>query len=375
MLVGLDCRAIGPGATGIGAFAKAALHSLAGSLPPGALAVVVRRGMVLTAKVPRPMPMIEDPGTDPLWYELELPAALEEHGVGLFFSPLFTCPVVHTARQVVTIHDVFPETHANLCTPEFARFWSHRVGPAMRAGCHAVTVSEWSKSQVVERLRIAPERVSVVRQPAGRSFRPVAPEEARPVLEKHGLVRQGYVLYVGAIDPRKNLERLVRAFARTGCGDLVLAVAGQPTVEGYDLRRFASEAGVEGKLRLLGHVADEDLPALYSGARCFAFPSLAEGFGRPVIEAMACGTPVVASGHTALPETCGGAALLPDAENEASIADALRAACSDDPVRERLIEAGMRRAAEFTPGRFATDLAEAFRAAEAGMAEGLWPCA
>jgi alpha-1,3-rhamnosyl/mannosyltransferase len=119
-------------------------------------------------------------------------------------------------------------------------------------------------------------------------------------------------------------------------------------------------------------VPGEELPALYSGARCFAFPSLAEGFGRPCIEAMACGAPVVASNRTALPETCGDAALLPDAEDEKAVAEALRAACLDDAVRKRLVEAGLKRAAESSPGRFAAELLKAFEAALAGPKEGLW---
>ena len=122
----------------------------------------------------------------------------------------------------------------------------------------------------------------------------------------------------------------------------------------------------------MGYVPEEELPSLYSGARCFAFPSLAEGFGRPCVEAMACGVPVVASSATALPETCGEGALLPDPEDEEAMTEALKTACFSEAERSRLVETGRRRAAEFSEERFAAELIKAFEAALAGPREGLW---
>jgi glycosyltransferase involved in cell wall biosynthesis len=370
--IAIDCRAIGPGATGIGAFAASALEALGRDLPGGGLVVLARPDAGLGAHLPDSVLVVEVGPTRPLWYELELPALLEEEKVDVFFSPIFVCPVVCGARYVVAIHDVFPESHPELCTGEFSAFWKRRLGPAMRAACHVVTVSEWSKGQAVNRLRLPPERVSVVRQSVSAEFRPLEPGEIVPVLSKYGLRAGGYVLYVGALDPRKNLERLIGAFARLSGDRLRLVLAGKAVTEGYDLAGAAEKRRVRDQVSILGHVEQGDLPALYCGARCLAFPSLAEGFGRPPMEAMACGVPVVASDRTALPETCGDAALLPDPEDETAMAGCIEKACFDEPAREQLIRTGLARSSEYTGRRFASDLASAFEAALAGPAEGLW---
>jgi alpha-1,3-rhamnosyl/mannosyltransferase len=369
---GIDCRALAPESGGIGAFSRSALESLARYGGGRKFLAVFPKGMAERVKLPADF-AVASAEDMLLWGEMQLPYLLEEFGAEVFYSPLFACPVVRSARNVVTLHDVFPESHPELCTPEFMAFWKSRLGPSLRSACHAVAVSEWSKAQAVERLKLAPGRVSVVRQSVGDRFRPVGRSEADPVLARHGLRFGLYTLYVGAIDPRKNLERLVRAFGLLKSSELTLAIAGQPASKGYSLDGIIRGTGLGDRVKLLGHVADADLPAFYSGARCFAFPSLAEGFGRPCIEAMGCGVPVVASSATALPETCGDAALLPAPESEGAIAEALQTACFDDEARARLVAAGTKRAAEFSSERMASDLLTAFDAALAGPREGLWP--
>jgi len=368
----LDLRAVTPGAAGIGAFARSAAEALVGHDGDHQFLAVVHRSAADAFK-PAANVQVLVAGDNWAWSEIELPALIEEHRIDALFSPLFSCPVVRSARHVITLHDVFPESHPELCTQEFLDFWQHRIGPSLRSTCHAVAVSEWSKGLAAEKLKLSPERVSVVRQSVSPSFRPLEPEHVAPTLAKYGIRGGGYVLYVGALDPRKNLDRLLGAFLRLSSNDLTLVIVGRAVAAGYDPAASAQQLGLGERVKFLGRVSEEDLPALYSGARCFAFPSLAEGFGRPPVEAMACGVPVVASNRTALPETCGNAALLPDAENAAAIADALQAACFDDLVRERLIAAGRARAAEFTSDRFAADLLAAFEAALAGPKEGLWP--
>lgn len=397
MNYGIDARVIGPGASGIGQYARGALTALIGALGDGdragaaggkgGLLAVVRQGAApeWTARVQAltggadgadgalGRVKVVEGGGDARWGHLALPGLLQREGVAVWYSPLVVCPVVRAARQVVTLHDVLPETHADLCTPEFLAFWRASVGPSLRAASQVVTVSAWGKAQVVQHLGVAPARVSVVRQTVSAALRPLNEDVAAPVLAGHGLRWRQYVLIVGALDPRKNLARLVRAMGRLGETGLVLALAGQAASAGYDGRTLVAGAARPEQVRLLGYVPEEDLPALYAGARCFAFPSLAEGFGRPCIEAMACGVPVVASAATALPETCGDAALLPDPLNEAELAAALHAACFDEALRARLVAAGTARAASFTPAQMATDLHAAFAAALAGPEEAVWP--
>jgi alpha-1,3-rhamnosyl/mannosyltransferase len=364
--------AVGEGMTGIGSFAKSAVEALGEVFGSGEHLALIPDGTRGSLRLPSSFRALHPNGAGPLWRELALPTILADREIDIFFSPHFSCPVVRGARHVVTLHDVFPESHPELCTGEFLAFWKARLAPSLRSASHTVAVSEWSKRCGVEHLRIPEERISVVRQSVGANFRTLTSEKSSPAAKKHGLSRGQYVLYLGALDPRKNLERLIGAFAQLSAPELVLAIAGESVSSGYDLPAAAERAGIAEKVRLLGRVPDGDLAPLYAGARCFAFPSLAEGFGRPVIEAMSCGVPVVASDRTALPETCGDAALLPDPEDVEAITDALRTACFEDAQRARLAAAGKKRAAEFSDERFGADLRAAFEAAMNGPGDGLW---
>jgi glycosyltransferase involved in cell wall biosynthesis len=364
----VDAGSIRPKSTGIGRFAQSSLRALAFSGEASIFALahpslhesLVRQYHIRT---------IVSNGS-PLWSELELPEKIREAGIDVFFSPLFSCPVIRGARYVVTLHDVFPESHPGLCTREFISFWKKRIGPSMRSACHAVAISQWSKDMAVNLLRIAPERISIVNQSVGEHFRPIPEDRQEKVLSSHGLKPGAYIFYLGAIDPRKNLPRLIEAMGKIE--EMCLAVAGGNAGEGENIEAIAAKHGVKDRVKQLGYVSDEELPTLYSGARCFAFPSLAEGFGRPCIEAMSCGVPVVASNATALPETCADAALMPCAENVSALAKALKVACHNKQKRINLIEAGLERAGQFTEKRFASDLLEAFSRALAGPKEGLW---
>jgi glycosyltransferase involved in cell wall biosynthesis len=171
----------------------------------------------------------------------------------------------------------------------------------------------------------------------------------------------GYVLHVGALQPRKNATALIDAFAGLDGGELVLVGRDRGGLDA--VRERIAAHGLEPRVRLLGHVPEADLPAVYGAARVLCMPSLYEGFGLPVLEAMACGTPVVASATTALGEAVGDAGLTVDPESVAAIRAALAGVLGDDGLHERLREAGLRRASEFTWERAAGATADVYRAA------------
>jgi glycosyltransferase involved in cell wall biosynthesis len=190
----------------------------------------------------------------------------------------------------------------------------------------------------------------VVPHGVSEHFRPPSPAGRAPVLRRHGLVSP-YVLFVGARPPRKNLGRLIEALGRVqgsaAAAPLQLAVAGPDGPADEATRAHARRLGLDGAVRWLGLVGSEELPALYSGALCLAYPSLAEGFGLPILEAMACGTSVLTSDRSSMAEVAGDAAMLVDPEDPEAIADGLRRLRDDTGLRNELVARGAARASGY----------------------------
>lgn len=255
------------------------------------------------------------------------------------------------ARSLFTLHDLifelFPQHHRRY------NYWFLKLMMPrfLRAADRIVTVSEQSRSDAVRLYGIDPERVTVIHNGVESHFRPApaAAGEDRAALDRYSLPAR-YLLHVGTIEPRKNLIRLLEAFGRVreSHPTLKLVLVGQ---KGWLYEPFfeaLARSGLEEHVLLPGYVSDADLPALYRQAACFVFPTVYEGFGLPALEALACGTPVVASRSSSLPEVTGGAALLVDPYDPAAIAAAIRRVLEDEALAARLRDAGPRRAAVFT---------------------------
>lgn len=281
------------------------------------------------------------------WEQLVLPARAARRGASLIFSPANLVPLLWP-RNLVLMHDVAVLREPGAYSRSF-RIW-HRwlgLGGARRA-MKVLTVSEFSKRELVALGGLDPDQLAVICGGVGPRFTPDADHER--VAAKLGLARP-YVLTVGTNDRRKNLgslERAARALKELGI-ELAWAGGARP--------QFAQTAPVRG-VRALGYVDEADLPGLYAGAAAFVLPSRYEGLGLPCLEAMACGTPVVAADRAALPETCGDAALLVDPDDTQALADAVLRAVTDDQARARLRDAGLKRARESTWER-AADQADA----------------
>jgi glycosyltransferase involved in cell wall biosynthesis len=279
-------------------------------------------------------------------------------------APALLCPAnlapVAAGNVVLVLHDAAALRHPDWYSPLYAAYQRALLPALARRARRVITVSEFSRAELAELLGLAPERVTVVPGGVDPRFGAASADEAAVSTARAELeLTQPYVLCVASHTARKNLAALVpaaRALAPEGI-EVVLAGGHRP--------QFAPEAGLDG-LRLLGAVDDALLPGLYGGAEAFALPSRYEGFGLPVLEAMAAGTPVVAAATSALPGTCGGAARLVPPTGEA-FAEALTSLLGDAAERARLCVAGRERAAGFTWERTAREV-DAVVAAVAG-----WP--
>lgn len=347
--IGIDVRKIAD--FGIGTYLQNLLRGLAGAgeayrfvlfHKPGAAASDYPGGMELRAEPSRPYSLLEP---------VSLGRTVRRARLGLLHCPHYVTPFTAGCPLVVTIHDLihilFPEYLPGRRALTYARFFLRR---AARKAKVIFAVSECTRRDILEHLPVREDKVVVTYEAVDPRMRiPVAPEERGAVRERFQLA-EPFVLFVGNIKKHKNLSTAVGAFAgfRRKMGKewrLVVCGGSRPGNETY--RRIETE-GVREAVRFFGFVKTDDLRALYAEAALFIFPSLYEGFGLPPLEAMAAGTPVVASDCSSIPEVLGDAALLVDPRAAAAFAEAMERIVGDDELRRRLVARGRERVAGFT---------------------------
>jgi glycosyltransferase involved in cell wall biosynthesis len=290
------------------------------------------------------------PGPRAVGVAVGLPLRLVKDGID-FFHATFTPPPVFTRPLVFTMHCL-----SNFAHPEFyPRLIAWRLNALMRialkrAAC-VLCVSQHVRDAVHEQFGVAADRLAVSYNGVGAHFVPTPPDAARRLVRERFGIDFPYVLFVGKLQARKNVVRLIHAYAayrRETGSDAKLLLAGKRTATSEGIDEAISELGLREQVVEAGYFRPADLPVLYSAARLFVLPSLWEGFGIPIVEAMACGTPVVTSTVTSLPEVAGAAAVLVDPYRVDDIAEGMARVDRPGELRDQLVARGLHRAAAFS---------------------------
>ncbi|RMF61396.1 MAG: glycosyltransferase family 1 protein [Calditrichaeota bacterium] len=279
----------------------------------------------------------------------------------LFYPSVYTYfPARTSGKTIITFHDVIAELYPQMVFPNFRSrlFWSLKTWLARFQADSILTVSNFSRDGIIKYFRVSPDRVVVTVEAADNIFYPIT---SNKVLEQklqiyHLTTQKPYFLYVGGIAPHKNLKVLIQAFQRflnlPGKKEYQLVIVGDYEADAFwmdaEIQSLAHHKSKLDKIIFTGFVPDEDLPYLYSGAEALIFPSFCEGFGLPALEAMACGTPVIASNTTSLPEVVGDAGLFFNPSNPEDLANTMCIFADDKDLRIKLKEKAIKRAGQYS---------------------------
>jgi glycosyltransferase involved in cell wall biosynthesis len=365
--VAVDATAVPARLTGAGVYAARLLAGLAARddleveafCAPGSAGVLAAPGLrlrpVAMAGAGRPARIA--------WTQLRAGRAARRAGADLLHGVHYELPLRAGPPSVVTVHDLTLLTHPEWHEASKVRYFGWAIRRAVAVATRVLCVSATTAADLGERLDVPPDRVDVT--PLGTDLRPASAEQVEEVRRRLGLDGP-YLLGLGTVEPRKDLLTLVRAFAALA-GELPhrLVLAGLAGWGTGALAAAVAASGVGDRILVAGYVPETDKAALLTGADVFAYPSRYEGFGLPVLEAMACATPVVTTTGGSLPEVAGDAATLVDPGDDAALAAAIAKLATDPAARQDAAARGLARAATYTWARCAELTAAAYRHAAA----------
>ncbi len=293
---------------------------------------------------------------------ISLPWLLRKTKPDVFHCQYVLPPFVR-ARSVVTIHDLAHEHFPEFFHPVEGARMRKLVRATARRADHITTVSRFSANDIQQTYGVPPEKISIAYQSPAERFQPRDKQACQEHLARTYGINFPFILYVGRIQERKNLPRLVEAYAwlRKQGTATRLVIVGKRDWQSEKLMAKISELGLDAAVVFPGYVSDQDLPLFYNAAEVFVFPSIFEGFGLPVVESMASGLPTITSYGSSLEEVAGDGALLADPLDVSSIAQAMQRVLEDTTLRSRLIEKGLRRSAELKSEKFCSKLLEVYR--------------
>ncbi len=305
-----------------------------------------------------------------MWEQITSPSAARKAKVDLLHVPYFAPPLFPRTPSVITIHDIIPLRMPQYRTDPKMKAYLQLITRAAHKATMVITVSQHAKQDLLDALNLPAERIRVIYEAAGDEYRPISDLSALTKVRDRYRLHGRYILYLGGLDQRKNVPQLVRAFAQVyhqlGDPDLQLLIAGNPDKQNGSLfpdpRPVAADLGITDRI-IYRFIEEEDKPAIYSAASVFVFPSLYEGFGLTPLEAMSCGTPVICSNRTSLPEVVGDAAISFDPDNLREMVQVMHNVLTNNELRADLQTRSLKRAAQFNWRKTATETIDVYQEA------------
>ena len=293
-----------------------------------------------------------------LWQRMHVPLPIQAFTgqIDLFHSPDFVLPPLGSAPALLPVHDLSFLTVPEHFVPGFREYLERAVSRGVRKATHILADSQSTRRDLIELMGVSPEKITVIYPGVEARFTQVHDVESLEAVTRRYELPALFILGLGTLQPRKNFDGLINAFGqlladtlgRNEFSDLHLVICGGPGWMHQGTLDAVRRRGLEGRVHFPGFVRDEDLPALYSLAAAFAFPSWYEGFGLPVLEAQACGTPVVVADNSSLPEVVGDGGLLVNAADQDGLSHALVMALTDEKLRAKMRAAGRVQATRFS---------------------------
>lgn len=369
MRIGIDATPLPPRPVGAGRYIIQLIRALVAQESPDQLIVFCQQSRAALLGL-HPSPRLslvilpdQSPPSRLVWEQTLFPRLAARHRLDLLHSLHYTLPIAYPGRRVVTFHDMtfflFPRLHT-LPKRYFFRLFIHL---SARLADALIADSESTRQDAIRFTGVSPQKISTVLLGVTPEFRPLNDAQRLAQVRRKYNLPKHYLLYVGLIEPRKNVPALLQAFARIApqIPDHSLVIAGRP---GWHYDQFLQQyrqIGLQNRLHFTGYVAQEDLPAVYNMADCFVYPSTYEGFGLPVLEAMACGAPVITTNVSSMPEIVADAGILLPPQDVPGLAQAILRLIHSPQERRLLSEKGLQRAASFTWERTAAQTLAVYR--------------
>lgn len=368
MRIGIDATPIPPQPVGAGNYIIQLTRALVGLESEHEWVVFAqRRGQALIDLAPQPnLQWVIVPNHSPaqrlIWEQTSLPWLAQKHRLDLLHSLHYTRPAILPCASVVTFHDMTFFLYPQLHTPSKRLFfplamrWSARFAQAL------IAVSESTRRDAMRILNLPNDKIFTVPSGIDRSFRPITDPLQRQACKEKYQLPDRFILYVGLIEPRKNIPMLIKAYARLHSAP-PLVLVGRLGWMTEDLMKLIEETGMKDQIILTGYIPPEDLPIVYNLSEIFAYPSLYEGFGFPPLEAMACGVPVITTAISAMMDLIGEGGLLIPPQNEVALAEAMQKLLDNATLRQELSRRGRQQAAQYTWENTATQTMQVYQLA------------